>query len=172
MQRVVPENCGFVSLLRQGPSNLLGHRPIAHAQAVGRCEPADGLVPISLVRKASESDARHSSSRRLMLESAAFIQPRDERSRHLDSRPPHFSGLRSWPMPPAAFGGGDPGGVLFILLTTCHALLLYLQLSGCGINLLRKVRPFIGRFLKASMVGFTLLSAVSRSYYFTNTICA
>ena len=39
----------FVSLLRLlEPSDPLGHRPIAHAQAVGRCESSDVLIsPVS-----------------------------------------------------------------------------------------------------------------------------
>jgi hypothetical protein len=46
-------------------------------------------VPISPVRKASESDARHSSSRRLMLESAAFNLAMSARA-NLDWSRPHF----------------------------------------------------------------------------------
>ena len=63
------------------PSDTLGHRPIAHAQAVGRCEPTD--VPISPVQGigvrcipqlVAPIDAR-----------VGGLHPRDERSRHLDS---------------------------------------------------------------------------------------
>ena len=134
-------------------------------------------IKVRVARSPSDSEGpTHATpSRRLMLEPAAFmLQPRDERSRHLDSRPPHSSGLRSWPMPHPLLSAGEiqAGSSLYYFYYMPRPLTLLIQLSGCGINLLRKVRPFIGRFLKASMVGFTLLSAVSRSYYFTNTICA
>ena len=76
------ESRSSVSLLRLlEPSDPLGHRPIAHAQAVGRCESSD--VPISPVQGigvrcipqlVAPIDAR-----------VGGLHPRDERSRHLDS---------------------------------------------------------------------------------------
>ena len=92
VQRVVPENCGFVSLLRpQGPSNPLSRSPAHRPCASCRRQMRTGKRCQSLL-----SDARHrsrctphSSSRRVERHSV-HLQPRDERSR-LDSRPPHFS---------------------------------------------------------------------------------
>jgi hypothetical protein len=57
-------------------------------QAVGR-DANWQTVPISPVQKASESDAHHSSSRRLMLESAAFTFAMSARATSTLSRP-HF----------------------------------------------------------------------------------
>jgi hypothetical protein len=66
------------------PHSLAGHPYASYRHARSA---ADGAI--SPVRKASDSDAYHSSSRRVERHSV-HLQPRDERSR-LDSRPPHFS---------------------------------------------------------------------------------
>jgi hypothetical protein len=128
-------------LLRpQGPRDPLGHRPIAHAQ--GRCEPAN-RANLCCPMPGTGVDAHHSWSRRVERHSV-HLQPRDECSR-LDSRPPHFS----------AFA---PVAKKRIETTNCGQRI---ENHECPflVTTFDEVRPFsVGPILKASMVGFTLLS--------------
>ena len=85
-------------------------------------------IKVRVARSPSEGPTHATPSRRLMLEPAAFmLQPRDERSRHLDSRPPHSSGLRSWPMPHPLLSAGEiqAGSSLYYLLHATPSYFTY-----------------------------------------------
>ena len=75
--------------LRSRAIHCLGHRPTSPMRKLS-ADANRQTVPISPVRKASESDARHSQLVAPIDARVGGLHPRDERSRHLDLSRPHF----------------------------------------------------------------------------------